>query len=99
MQPVIHSLSGAMREWLQLGMAVIVWLVSLSGAQHGPPRRQRARCRGNLGHKTRSISDRYNTVSDKDLTEAASRIEAGTSSPVWAESGHSPEDEEKTSAV
>jgi hypothetical protein len=45
------------------------------------------------------VFDRYNIVSEKDLTEAASRIEAGAASPVWAQYGHSAEDQESESAM
>jgi integrase len=39
------------------------------------------------GHKTRSVFDRYNVVTENDLADAALKIEAGNQ--VWAEFGHS----------
>jgi hypothetical protein len=45
------------------------------------------------------VFDRYNMVSEKDLTEAASRIEAGATSPVWAEYGHRPDEQERETAM
>jgi integrase len=40
------------------------------------------------GHKTREVFERYNVTSEKDLADAALKIEAGkTVQPVWAEVG------------
>jgi hypothetical protein len=37
------------------------------------------------GHKTRAVFDRYNVTSERDLADAAQKIEAGKR--VWAENG------------
>jgi integrase len=46
------------------------------------------------GHKTRSVFDRYNIVSEADLTEAARRIDQGHSTGFGHSFGHSEQIEE-----
>jgi integrase len=41
------------------------------------------------GHKTRSVFERYNILSECDLVEAARKLNAASFRPFWAQFGHS----------